>query len=462
MRSLYRLLHRVSPWLARFLKNAYWSLDGWRFDDLKRAVEQSTNSEYPIVMSIDEIVNGGTREMAFVTNLPPEETGIATCSYYSWLGQRDVGLDLYGPVVDVDWFIRNRALMGRAGDVRVFDIRALLTGGMFADYKYIVVAVGNSPHSEYLRTVLRKMRESNLMEKVAVYLHDPCVLNFVRIMHDNDPVRIASEMRRLYRERADVNVQVLYRGEAWHWERSLIDRGVLGARYFYDLGVRRFLVNSGAAKDLVVGDLDVGDAEVSQVFHPAFLPDGSAHIAVQRSGSFVIGTFGVPGNAKRTGLVFEAVAELRRGGLDAQLVVAGYGANEFVSRQVPTAVARATIVFDNPTNAELRDIMASVDIAVQLRERNLGESSGVVPQLLMLGKNVVVSDVGSFREYGAAVKLLPEEASATELAEVLMQLQVRPIEPENIRRYIERHTPTAFRSALLGALRQNGSHVVHM
>jgi glycosyltransferase involved in cell wall biosynthesis len=100
--------------------------------------------------------------------------------------------------------------------------------------------------------------------------------------------------------------------------------------------------------------------------------------------------------------------------------------------------------------------MRQVDVAVQLRSRNLGESSGVVPQLLQLGKPVVVSAIGSFTEFGEAVVQLAPTAVHEEIAATILSAAKSPPPQEIMLKYAADRSPRRFRETLLSILGQEG------
>ena len=71
---------------------------------------------------------------------------------------------------------------------------------------------------------------------------------------------------------------------------------------------------------------------------------------------------------------------------------------------------------------ELLDVMDSVHIAVQLRKRNLGESSGVIASLIKKNVPTIVTATGSFVEYQYSCVLVDEEVSPSELAVSMLSL----------------------------------------
>ena len=102
--------------------------------------------------------------------------------------------------------------------------------------------------------------------------------------------------------------------------------------------------------------------------------------------------------------------------MDYKLVIAGWGCfNYFKSKPRKDWV----VLFDSPNHNDLMSLMADIDIAVQLMRYNFGESSGIVPMLLSLNKNVIVSKLGSFLDFGNAVEYVAADASIEEIAHVI-------------------------------------------
>jgi hypothetical protein len=68
---------------------------------------------------------------------------------------------------------------------------------------------------------------------------------------------------------------------------------------------------------------------------------------------------------------------------------------------------------------------------------------------LAVGRNVIVSDIGSFREFGKAVRTIPVDVSASALADVIFHTWKHPIPQAAIADYVASHSSERFRKALL-------------
>ena len=108
---------------------------------------------------------------------------------------------------------------------------------------------------------------------------------------------------------------------------------------------------------------------------------------------------------------------------------------------------------------QLITCMKQCNIAIQLRSYNLGESSGIVPQLLALGKSTIVSNIGSFREFGDAVRIVERELTADELSSTILDLHANPIDASKIKRYVEERRPSLFQKRLVEILHRDRADV---
>ena len=56
---------------------------------------------------------------------------------------------------------------------------------------------------------------------------------------------------------------------------AFLRAGVFGMRLFSSIGIKRYLVNSRRALDMVRSDLNSADVEISRIFLPVYLPMGA-------------------------------------------------------------------------------------------------------------------------------------------------------------------------------------------
>jgi glycosyltransferase involved in cell wall biosynthesis len=372
--------------------------------------------------------------IAFVTCLPPQDTGIATMSLYSWLGYEGP-VDIFCPVVDLDWFFYlSKKLKGPSGlGPRLFDVGGFLTMDQAVIYEHIVIAVGNSDHHVYVFELLKKLSTVGSLPRVTLYVHDPCLLNLIQKGNNLNFRQLLGDIYRI--DPSQVN------------SAALIEQGMFGARYFRHFGIKRFLVNSKAALDILNRDLAGTSANVQRIFHTVFLPAGLEELELHSSFDGIsIGTFGVPGSDKGSDKVVGSVKRLMRRGHNVRLVIAGFKAARFAGEYRQSLKGIDCKVLDGPTDPQLIQCMRSIDVAVQLRMQNLGESTGIIPQLLHLGKSVIATDIGAFKEFGCAVRLISPNATEDDIADQIMDLLKRPIDRTNIKRYVDEHSPACFQN----------------
>jgi glycosyltransferase involved in cell wall biosynthesis len=463
---------RMSPTLGQVIRDTQVTINGWRFHDMKSYIDERLGNHQAQAASGTfqaslETLRGrlpgrGKRvRIAFISTMPPDATGIASCSFYSWFGS-EIAVDLLCPAGDLDWFHRNRLMFGNGdtdASVHVLDVAALLTAAQTNQYEAIILAIGNSDHNLYLHAVLRKIVESGLSDRCVAYVHDPCLLNFVQKGLRTTPQMFAAHLANLYGAKADAPASVLQ--QDWDLHAHLARNGVMGLCYLCDFGIRYFLVNSAAAQNIVESDLKGRDFAIKRVFHPAFLPAGAEPAPVQTparlpSDPIIVGSFGVPSHSKRIMDVIGALRLLEAEGTKVRLVLVGFGVAEFMRRNADILSGLDILHHDAPSDLQLINYMRGVDVGVQLRRENLGENSGVVAQLLMLSRPTIVSAVGSFAELGEAVMQIPVDASIEDIASAIKKATISPPSAEAMQAYVQSHSPARFQATLYEKLCEFG------
>lgn len=472
LRSVVNWMARLSPTLGQVIRDTQVTINGWRFHDIKaymdeRLANNQAQAASGTFQASLETLRGrlpGRSErvrIAFISNMPPDTTGIASCSFYSWFGS-EIAVDILCPSSDLDWFHRNRLIFGDGdpdASVQVLDVAALLTAVQVNQYEAIILAIGNSDHNLYLHGVLHKIVESGLSDRCVAYVHDPCLLNFVQKGLRASPQMFATHLPNLYGDKADAPASVLQKD--WDLHAHLARNGVMGLRYLCDFGIRYFVVNSAAAEHLVQNDLKGRDFAIKRVFHPAFLPLGAQcaplHTpAPDPSDPITVGSFGVPSHSKRILELIGAVRQLEAEGTKVRLVLAGFGVGEFMRRNADSLSGLDILHHDAPSDLQLVNYMRGVDVGVQLRTENLGENSGIIPQLLMLSRPTIVSAIGSFAELGEAVIQIPADAAVEEIASAIKKAVTSPPSAEAMQAYVEAHSPARFQATTVDKLCEFG------
>jgi glycosyltransferase involved in cell wall biosynthesis len=131
-------------------------------------------------------------------------------------------------------------------------------------------------------------------------------------------------------------------------------------------------------------------------------------------GSPVLGCFGHVNESKRIPQILAAFAQL---GPDARLLLVGSWSPRLPSIELPENVIRRDYVPED----ELWRLLAACDAVVSLRWPTMGETSAAAVRALSLGKPLVVSAVGSFRELPdeVAIKVPVGDAEVEALVEAM-------------------------------------------
>lgn len=113
-RHTYALLNRISPTLSSLIAGWYSTVTGWRFDDIKSFIASNTSSmknTISVIRSLKIIENSDDQDrLAFVSPLPPSDTGIASCTYYTFKGGEEP-IDIFFPSANDEDFL----LMSKVG-----------------------------------------------------------------------------------------------------------------------------------------------------------------------------------------------------------------------------------------------------------------------------------------------------------------------------------------------------------
>jgi glycosyltransferase involved in cell wall biosynthesis len=320
------------------------------------------------------------RRLAVVAALPPVRTAIAGYTVRH-LQPETWRTDLFdanpGPTV--------AAPAGLRPTSRVFPVEVLRPALKRRRHDSVIHVLGNSPHHAKVLEALMQSRGSG--GRRLAYLHEALLASAFRRWLGDDyrllPAAASTPSspwtRRVLAANADLGRCL----------RFLVERAELDGA----------IVNSAACRDLVRDALGaLADRwTIDVAFHPV-VPSPIATPRPPRAGDGVlrIGTFGIGGDGKRLDCVARSVAAIAKR-RPARLVIAGWDVATYCRRTGIAGLAHVE-VHDAPDDAAMRDLMAGVDVAVQLRDTTHGESSGAVAQLLALGTPLVVTNEGSFAE----------------------------------------------------------------
>jgi glycosyltransferase involved in cell wall biosynthesis len=139
------------------------------------------------------------------------------------------------------------------------------------------------------------------------------------------------------------------------------------------------------------------DGPIWRIPHPAW-PHPQVEPAPVDGGP-VIGCFGNLNASKRVPQLLEAFARLRSGLPQARLLLAGAESPGFdLQSRIDALRLDGVERADYVDEARLWSLMAACDVCVALRAPTMGETSGTAIRALVLGRPLVVSDLGWFSE----------------------------------------------------------------
>jgi len=360
---------------------------------------------------------GDRPRLAMLCSAPPAQTGIASFGAGCFQSPQ-WRLDYYAPGSreDLDAFQAETA-----PGTCLLPLETLGTAVPLPAYDAALLHVGNSSH--HLRTLgtwNRRIPPGG--PRRLVYLHEAQLIRLWAPWCGGNPWRLSRLYTRYYPDRR-FRVMDLFQTQT---EESSVPRGL---RPLLDLArPDLLLVNNAFCKAMVEADLAGWDGPVPEIrllFHPVLGPGQDLGPARPAGAPLRLGHFGSLSADKGIAVTLAAVERLRAR-RPAELVLAGFGVGAYAHRHGLDRIPWVE-VHDSPAQARLLQLMASVDAAVQLREATHGESSGVVSQLLGLGKPVVVSRAGSFAELGAAVVPVDLAASPADVAAALERALAAPL-----------------------------------
>jgi glycosyltransferase involved in cell wall biosynthesis len=164
------------------------------------------------------------------------------------------------------------------------------------------------------------------------------------------------------------------------------------------------------------------DGRLWRIPHPAW-PDPGGE-PVDERGEPLVGCFGNLNASKRVPQLLEAFRRLRESRPNARLLLVGAAAPGYAPAvDLPGGVERIEYV-DEP---RLWALMRACDVHVALRAPTMGETSGSAIRSLVLGRPLVVSDVGWFSELPDEVALkIPVDERETDLLAAALELLAEP------------------------------------
>lgn len=437
-----------------FADQARYTLNGWRFDDLKACIHQahhaaSLRSDGQALLAMDTLRRLGASparpRRALLSAMPPARTGVATCNLKT-LMEAAVPVDVFSTWPDLAAYA---AFEHQTGDgLEGFPAAALPLAAVRRQYGQVTVSIGNSDEDVPVVDAASALAVLSDRVLLTLHVHDACLWNVVDRLGAQRGTGLAALVEAAYPDADLATLRPLLQSEPARWKRieRLVAHGLMGVRCILQwFPAARVVVNSRAAQGLVSRDLAGGPAQPELLVghHPLFQSDARRRRDPgERSNPLVVGSFGIPSLKKGLSVLFDACRALQSAGTANRVVVAGFGWDEFLRKHPGLVEGLEVDVHSDVPEAQLQHLMEGVHVAVQLRLQNLGESSGVIASLAMKRVPLVVTGTGAFLDYEPVARLVDANCSAGELADAIRAAVAAPCREDMGRsRFIQDRSP---------------------
>ncbi len=329
--------------------------------------------------------------------LPPDQSGIAHYSLATL--QSDLWTTHFFTHLPLPLHANPEAYEGLQPGNRLFPHSVYRVAARQHPYQAALFVLGNSLHNLEALKALLEARECDGPARW-IYLHEANLVGLWRAYFSKDEDELCAFFGHHYPEqkttKADLQVPICQQPQRPQGIRPLL-------RMAKPDGI---LVNSEACKQRILEDMGERalDIPIEVLFLPILEPAVPVTASTVEDGSTLrVGHFGIPAKSKHPELLAQAMAILAEK-RPVSLTFAGFEVNEYAEKNQLQQIFPARLV-NAPSDAELWQAMADIDVGVQLRFPTIGECSGVVQQLMSLRKPVVVTRAGSYAELPADLVL---------------------------------------------------------
>lgn len=283
----------------------------------------------------------------------------------------------------------------------------------FSDYTAKIFVLGNSYHHLLaLNEAIKTKGEENRY----LFLHEALLMELLKNFCINKDIDFTQLLKQFYpNSNDDINTIGMY-----YPQKENAPYGILPLIELTQ--IKNIFVTNENAKRLILNDLPESlreEVKIDTMFHPVTDLRYVSPIKLKKTDKeHIIGSFGIPSHVKSSKEIFEAVKTLNDSGLNVKLILAGYGVEEFYQK-LTRKEKRLVLRYESPSDELLYTLMKSVDLALQLRPKNHGETSGCIAQLLGLGIRTISTEnylPSIFEKY---CKVVPPFISVENLAEVI-------------------------------------------
>lgn len=248
-----------------------------------------------------------------------------------------------------------------------------------------IFVIGNSPHhNETLKKAIETKGEENRYLYLGENLLFTPALNYLNAWKKE---AMEETISKYYNK----NLEVTFKEDLnIFWTKN----NIYGLKIIKELTeINKFIVFNENAKDLFAKEFtseELADIKINTINPPVEDLTTIPPAPQFASRDYVlIGSFGLPQKLKSTPDIIETINLLNKNGTKTKLLLAGYSVKEYLNT---LSINKENIIaYDSPSEKKLLSLMKSVDIAIQLRPKNQGETSGCISELLGLKQKIITT-----------------------------------------------------------------------
>ncbi|WP_157160010.1 glycosyltransferase family 4 protein [Brachyspira pilosicoli] len=387
----------------------------------KKLLEEKCNWDIvskKVIEKLKELSNRIEKNTAIFGVLPPENSGIA--NYNAKTFGLDSNFHIFSSFKNYDNFNIANSYISNDFKNNFIPIEYY---DKFLDkytYKKNIFVLGNSIHNlEYLKYAITEKNK----ERSYLYLHDINLLFLLYSFLNNDINKFIKLIVKYYGEEIYSKIKELK--NIREMVSILSNNKINGVKIIISLtNISNIIVNNESAKELLIHEMKYSLYKINiiKMFHPI---ENLTHIVPKYSKTkdiIYIGSFGIPDdNCKSTDIIIESINILnnkyKKNNKKIILLLAGYGMKDYINAFNNKKLLNNVIYYDSPEINELFSIMMSTEISIQLRNVSYGQTSGIICQLLGMGKKIIVTeDILPFDEAKYFCRSVKKNITANELA----------------------------------------------
>jgi len=353
---------------------------------------------------------------ATVTCLPPEESGVAKFSWKTlknanWINHFFCTNTKKTSLLDLQLCERSPSKFDVFNNI-LFCSTSLNRAIALFDYKSITFVLGNSKHHvKTLKSLLLLAKKKPGIQR-NIHLHEAQLTGLWLSYFDFNLDELKKFFETYY---SDKKVEI----RACDSFEDLLKLKLYGLKPLLALAnPEKFILNSLHCKTLIENEVENFKVDYEVLFLPVCPPP-----QLEKKQLFTgteeaqIGHFGVLDVNKHPEILIEACKILSKQ-TPLKLHLVGYNATEYYKAK---KLSKYNFITAQSCDNELEyyKLMNSLDLAVQLRWPNEGETSGVVTELISLNKPTIVTETGTFTDFKSSVISTRPNITPLELANII-------------------------------------------